>query len=89
MGVKSPTGKGRTTISNQFRRASQQSSHVVFDSRRVRLEEDEVLRQVRRELQTRKAVRVVLFITKAGQVTRCLVSNCPRNWFGASHCFCP
>jgi len=66
--LKSPTGKGRTTVSNQFKRASKQSSHVIFDARRVQLDEDEVLRQVHRELQTRKSVKVVLFITKAGKV---------------------
>jgi hypothetical protein len=66
--VKSPTGKGRSTVPNQFKRAAKQSSHVVFDARRVRLDESEVLRQVRWNLETRKSLKVVLFITKAGTV---------------------
>jgi len=66
--VKSPTGKGRTTVANQFKRALKQSSHVVFDARRVQLDEDEVLRQVRRERQSRKAIKAVLLITKSGIV---------------------
>ncbi len=66
--LKSPTGKGRTTVSNQFKRASKQSSHVVFDARRVQLDEADVLSQVRRELRTRRAIRTVLFITKTRAV---------------------
>jgi hypothetical protein len=65
---KSPTGRSRTTVSNQFKRASKQSSHVIFDARRVQLDKDDVLRQVRKELRTRKAIKVVLFISKAGIV---------------------
>ena len=66
--VKSPTGQGRTTVSNQFKRASKQSNHMVFDSRRMQLSEDDILNQVRREIRTRKAIKVVLFINKGGEV---------------------
>ena len=66
--IKSPTGKGNSTVPNQFKRAAKQSSHIVFDARRVQLHEDDVLRQVRRQLTVQKAVKVVLFITKAGTV---------------------
>jgi hypothetical protein len=66
--LKSPTGKSRTTVSNQFKRASKQSSHVIFDSRRIKIDEKEVLKQVHRELQARKSIKAVLFITKTGTV---------------------
>jgi len=66
--IKSPTGSGRTTIPNQFRRASKQSTHIVFDARRVHLGEDAVLAQVRQEMVRRRHIKAVLFITKAGTV---------------------
>jgi len=66
--LKSPIGKGRTTVSNQFKRAVKQSSHIVFDARRVHLDENDVLRQIRREMRTRKTIKIVIFITKAGAV---------------------
>jgi len=66
--IKSPTGSGRTTIPNQFHRASKQSSHIVFDARRVHLSEDVVLAQVRRETARRRHIRAVLFIAKDGTV---------------------
>jgi hypothetical protein len=62
--MKSPTGRGRTTVSNQFKRASKQSSHVVFDARRIQLSEDAVLEQVRKECTRRKSIKEVLFVTK-------------------------
>jgi len=66
--VKSPTGKGRTTVKNQFKRAAKQATHVVFDARRVQLDEGFVVRLVRQQLEARKAIKVVLLITKAGAV---------------------
>ncbi|MCL2471520.1 MAG: hypothetical protein FWF25_07250 [Propionibacteriaceae bacterium] len=66
--IKSPTGSGRTTIANQFRRASKQSSHLVFDARRVHLGNDIVLAQVRKEMVRRRHIRTVLFIAKDGTV---------------------
>jgi len=65
--MKSPTGNAHMTVSNQFRRASKQSTHVVFDARRVHLDEDYVLSQVRIEIKKRR-FKAVLFITKAGTV---------------------
>jgi len=65
--IKSPTGGGRMTVSNQFKRASKQSNHIVLDARRVHLEEDKVLSQIRTEMKKRR-FRAVLFITKAGTV---------------------
>ena len=65
--LKSPTGSSRMTVSNQFRRASKQSTHIVFDARRVHLDEDNALSQVRVEMKKRR-FKAVLFITKAGTV---------------------
>lgn len=65
--IKSPIGSSRMTVSNQFRRASKQSTHLVFDARRVHLDENDVLSQVRTEVKKRR-FRAVLFITKAGTV---------------------
>lgn len=66
--LKSPTGKGRTTVPNQFKRGTKQSKHIIFDARRTRLDEDSVLMQVRREARMRKSVKAVLFISKTGTV---------------------
>jgi len=66
--IKSPTGSGRSTVPNQFRRASKQSGHVVFDARRIGLSEGRVLAEVLREAETHRSVKAILFITKAGVV---------------------
>ena len=66
--LKSPTGKGRTTVPNQFKRGTKQSKHIVFDARRVQLDEASVLAQVRREAQMRRSVKAVIFIGKTGIV---------------------
>jgi len=63
-----PTGNARSTVPNQLRRAAKQSRYVVLDARRVRLDEDSVLRQIRHEMDAHKVIKVVLFITKAGTV---------------------
>ena len=66
--MKSPTGSGRTTIANQFHRASKQSSHLVFDARRVHVADDIVLAQVRQEVARRRHIKAVLYIAKDGTV---------------------
>jgi len=66
--LKTPTGGSRTTVSNQFKRASKQSSHVVFDARRIHLSEEEALHQIHREMKKRKAIKSVLFIGKDGGI---------------------
>ena len=66
--IKSPIGSGRSTVPNQFRRASKQSRYVVFDARRIHLDESRVLAEVLREAETHRHIKAILFITKAGVV---------------------
>ena len=69
--LKSPTGTSRSTIGNQFRRASQQSRNIVIDTRRTALEYDTIEKTVLFELKNRpsmKKVNRVILIDKFEKV---------------------
>jgi len=67
--LKSPMGRARTTVGNQFKTASKQRArNIVFDARRTSITDAEVIAKIRREKGLRKPVRRVLMIGKDGIV---------------------
>ncbi len=66
--VKSPTGKSRYTIQNQFKRAARQSKNLILDSRRVRLSNDFVRQEVSKQFMLRKSIVRIKLILKSGEI---------------------
>ena len=66
--IKSPTGKSRYTIQEQFRRASKQAYNIVIDSRRTKLKYQDIEKSVFFELKKRPYINKVVLIDKSEKV---------------------
>jgi len=66
--MKSPIGTSKSTIENQFRRASKQSRNIVIDTRRTTLEDKEIEKSVLRETRKHSAMKKVILINKFEKV---------------------
>ncbi|TAH35854.1 hypothetical protein EYC59_01485 [Candidatus Saccharibacteria bacterium] len=66
--MKSPTGKSKYTIQNQFRRAARQSRNLIFDMRRVQLPTTIVQQEVEKQFTLRRSIKRLKLITKTGMV---------------------
>jgi hypothetical protein len=68
--MKSPRGKSKKhTIKDQFDRAtSQQASVLVLDGRRTKLSDEHILAKIRHELNHRRRIKRVIFISKTEEV---------------------
>ncbi len=56
--IKSPTGKSKYTIQNQFKRAAKQSKSVIIDTRRLKMSQREALREIKKQSSIRKTSNV-------------------------------
>lgn len=66
--LKCPSGKSKTTVGNQFKRAVKQSKYIIFDGRRIGIPDNEVKRRIEHELRKRKAIKRLLYIDAKGTV---------------------
>jgi hypothetical protein len=66
--IKSPTGKSKNTVGNQFIRAAKQSKCLVFDGRRTPIGDAYIKRNIELEMVKRSSIKKVVFITKFGEV---------------------
>ena len=68
--IKSPTGMSKKhTVKRQFDKATMQRAYgLVFDSRRTKLPDNYLLSEIRRELNSRRRIKKVIFISKSGVV---------------------
>jgi hypothetical protein len=66
--MKSPTGKGKYTIQNQFRRAAKQSSNLIFDIRRLQLPEDFAKQEIEKQFNLRRSIKRLKLIIKSGAI---------------------
>jgi len=66
--MKSPIGDSKSTIGNQFRKASKQSHNVIIDAHRTKIKDSIIERSVLFELKSRPSVRSVILITKKNEV---------------------
>jgi curli biogenesis system outer membrane secretion channel CsgG len=64
--LKSPSGKSKTTVGNQFKRATKQSKYIIFDGRRINISDNEVQRKIKYELSKRRTIRRLLYINAQG-----------------------
>ena len=64
--LKSPTGRSKRTIENNFRDAVKQSRYIIFDLRRIQLTDDMSVKQIKKEFSVRKYLKRLLIIHKDG-----------------------
>jgi len=67
--IKSPTGNSNRTIENNYRNAQMQSENIIFDLRRIKLNEKMAVAKVKQQFNLRAGrVKRVLIITKNKKV---------------------
>jgi predicted phage-related endonuclease len=66
--IKSPIGKSKYTIQEQFRRASKQAQHIIIDTRRTKLEYANIEKSVLVEIKKRPYIKKVILIDKFEKV---------------------
>jgi hypothetical protein len=66
--MKSPLGKSKNTIGNQFIRAAKQSKYFIFDGGRTSISDADIEKSIRFEMTKRSSIKRVVFISKLGEV---------------------
>jgi hypothetical protein len=66
--VKSPTGSSKYTIQNQFKRAAKQSQNLILDSRRLKLHDKYIEKEVDKQMSLRRSIRKLKLIKKNGSI---------------------
>jgi len=66
--MKCPMGASKSTIRNQFRRASRQSKCIIIDTRRTTLEYSSIEKEMLFQIKERPYIRKVILINKFGKV---------------------
>jgi hypothetical protein len=66
--IKSPKGQSRATVKHQLERASKQSKYIVFDGRRTKLFDDNLLHEIKNGLIERGSIKKIIFIGKDKKV---------------------
>jgi len=64
--IKCPTGVSKSTIRNQFRRASRQSKNIIIDLRRTKLKYKSIEKEVLFQIKERPYIKKVILIDKSG-----------------------
>lgn len=62
--IKSPTGRTKHTISRHIKFASRQSSNVILDATRTKLDDELVERQLRKDIVEHRSLKHVILINK-------------------------
>ena len=65
--VKNPIGKGKSTIERNLHHAVEQSSHIIFDLRHFKGNEDESVAKLQKEFQLRHNIRDLIIIKRNGE----------------------
>jgi hypothetical protein len=67
--IKCPRGKSKRTIENNYRTAQYQSENVIFDIRKIRIDENTAIAKIRREFSLRQdRIKRIKVITKNNMV---------------------
>ena len=66
--TKSPVGKSRRTYEDNFRKAMKQSTHIIFDLRRLNTDSEKSCIDVLKKQCATSATRTVLVITRDGRL---------------------
>ena len=65
--IKCPTGNSKSTIRNQFRRASKQSKNIVIDIRRIKLNQKDIEKSIIVEIKNRPYIKKVILIENSSK----------------------
>jgi len=68
--IKSPTGKSKHTIQEQFKRASKQAKNIIIDTRRTKLKFENIEKSAQFEFSKRPSIKRVLLIKKPNKLLR-------------------
>lgn len=68
--MKCPKGKSKRTIENNIRKANKQSENIIFDLRRINLEESTSIRRLEKEFNIRPHLKRLLVIKKNGELLK-------------------
>ena len=71
--MKSPTGYSKSTIENQFRRASKQAKNIIIDTRRTTLKDKEIEKSIIRETKKHSTIKRVIIVNKLENVVEILI----------------
>lgn len=66
--IKCPTGSGRYTIQNQFRRAAKQSHNLILDVRGMKMHSKVIEEEVNKQFLLRRSIKKLWLITKSGKL---------------------
>ncbi|MDR1338341.1 MAG: hypothetical protein LBJ73_04940 [Rickettsiales bacterium] len=68
--IKSPCGNSKRTVENNFRKAQKQSENIIFDLRRIGLDEKVAISKIKREfsLQHGNKIQRIMIITKDSKI---------------------
>jgi hypothetical protein len=66
--IKSPIGKGKRTIQDQFKNALHQSKCVIFDGRRCKQSDEKVESELRRQASLTRSAKRLLYINKENEI---------------------
>ena len=62
--IKTPTGKSKSTIYKQFRRASKQANNIIIDTRHTKIKFDKIEATTLHEIKKRHTLKKVILIKK-------------------------
>ncbi|MBR0126744.1 MAG: hypothetical protein IJL99_00630 [Firmicutes bacterium] len=68
--MKSPKGKSKRTIENNFRRAKEQAENIIFDLRRINISEEKCMLELELRFAQKRDVKRLLIIRKNGEILR-------------------
>lgn len=66
--IKSPEGSSKRTIETNFRNAIKQSHYLIFDLRRIKLNEKNCIAQLEKEFNSRPYLKRMYVIKKSGEL---------------------
>ncbi len=62
--MKAPTGEGKKTIKNIVQNASHQAENIIIDLRRIKLAEEQAIKEIRHYYELSRRIRRLKIITK-------------------------
>ena len=66
--IKSPIGRSKYTVQNQFKRDAKQSKNMIFDARRMSLPNQRIQDEVAKQFVLRRSINQLKFIAKSGAI---------------------
>ena len=66
--MKSPTGKSKYNIQDQLRRASKKSKNIIIDTRRTKLNDEQIEKDIVIVLKKRPSINKIILINKFEKV---------------------